>query len=194
MPGLGRKFHIAAPETDIDRHPAYSATKWAVEGLAESLMYEVEELGIKVTLVQPGLSRRDEYISPFPLPHQLTFPSPEDPSNNNQTPFWGHFVLKHGSEAYRDITSPSLHAIRMIDWVKYRQPTSATRIAETVWELAHCGDPPFRLLLGSHAVDTIRDRLKFTIEDVSLTLNLWSREMWAGVLEANEGLFVGGLD
>jgi len=44
MPGLG----------------PYCATKYAVEGLTESLMYEVEPLGIKVTLVEPGLSRRDE--------------------------------------------------------------------------------------------------------------------------------------
>lgn len=116
-------------------------------------MYEVEELNIKVSIVQPGLSRRDE---------------PDETLGGRKPPFWGHFVLKSGTEAYRDITSPSLHAIRMIDWVKYRQPTSAVKIAETVWELAHCGDPPFRLLLGSHAVDTIRDRLKFTIEDVSI--------------------------
>jgi NAD(P)-dependent dehydrogenase (short-subunit alcohol dehydrogenase family) len=53
---------------------AYSATKWAVEGLVESLMYEVESLGVKVTVVQPGLSRRDEYVcSPDPCTCLLTF-------------------------------------------------------------------------------------------------------------------------
>lgn len=32
----------------------YHASKWAVEGLCESLAQEVEHLGIKVTLVEPG--------------------------------------------------------------------------------------------------------------------------------------------
>ena len=32
----------------------YNATKWAVEGLGETLASEVAELGIKVTLIEPG--------------------------------------------------------------------------------------------------------------------------------------------
>ncbi len=32
----------------------YNATKWAVEGLAETLAAEVGEFGIKVTLIEPG--------------------------------------------------------------------------------------------------------------------------------------------
>jgi len=35
-------------------HAFYSASKFALEGLAESLAYEVAPLGIAVTLVQPG--------------------------------------------------------------------------------------------------------------------------------------------
>lgn len=33
---------------------AYSASKWAVEALVETLAAEVKDLGIKVTLVEPG--------------------------------------------------------------------------------------------------------------------------------------------
>ncbi|KAI9760775.1 MAG: hypothetical protein M1835_000108 [Candelina submexicana] len=39
----------------------YCATKYAVEGLIESMLYEVDAFDIKATLVEPGLARRDEY-------------------------------------------------------------------------------------------------------------------------------------
>ena len=37
----------------------YGATKWALEGVSESLAAELEPLGIRVTLVQPGPFRTD---------------------------------------------------------------------------------------------------------------------------------------
>ena len=36
---------------------AYSSTKFAVEGLSESMAYELEPFGIKVVLVEPGFIR-----------------------------------------------------------------------------------------------------------------------------------------
>lgn len=40
---------------------AYHATKWAVEGYTESLRYELQPLGIKVRLVEPGVIKTDFY-------------------------------------------------------------------------------------------------------------------------------------
>ncbi|KAK9352050.1 hypothetical protein V1523DRAFT_272405 [Lipomyces doorenjongii] len=39
----------------------FSGTKWATEGLIESLSYEIEEFGLKATLVYPGTVKQDEY-------------------------------------------------------------------------------------------------------------------------------------
>jgi short-subunit dehydrogenase len=39
----------------------YHATKWAVEGFTESLQYEVEPLGIKLKLVEPGAIKTEFY-------------------------------------------------------------------------------------------------------------------------------------
>jgi len=114
-------------------------------------MYELEPFNIHVTLVEPGPSRRDE----------------PDENINGPSPMWGHFLMKPPTDAYRATTSPAQHATRMVDWLRFRQPTSAVRIAKMVWELGHCRLPPLRLLLGSHAVDSIRDRLRSTIEEVS---------------------------
>lgn len=127
----------------------YCATKYAVEGLIEAMLYEIDSFGIKATLVEPGPVRRDE-------PDWAT----------NPLPSWGHFLIKPSSEPYADASSPSLHARRMVQWLGDRQPTSAVKCAELVWQLGHCSYPPLRLLLGSYAIESIRDRLRSLIEEL----------------------------
>ncbi|ROT40158.1 short chain dehydrogenase [Sodiomyces alkalinus F11] len=127
----------------------YCATKYAVEGLIEAMLYETDSFNVKATLVEPGLVRRDE-------PDSLV----------NPLPTWGHFLIKPASEPYAQATSPALHAKRMVQWLGDRQPTSAVKCAELVWQLAHCSYPPLRLLLGSYAIESIRDRLRSVTEEL----------------------------
>ncbi|OTB17674.1 hypothetical protein K445DRAFT_315417 [Daldinia sp. EC12] len=127
----------------------YCATKYAVEGLIEAMLYEIDSFNVKATLVEPGLVRRDE-------------PDAEA----NPLPTWGHFLIKQPSEAYGHSTSPALHAKRMVQWLGDRQPTSAVKCAELVWQLAHCSYPPLRLVLGSYAIESIRDRLRSVTEEL----------------------------
>ncbi|KAK0722357.1 hypothetical protein B0T26DRAFT_851029 [Lasiosphaeria miniovina] len=127
----------------------YCATKYAVEGLVEAMLYEVDSFNVKATLVEPGLVRRDE-------PDSKTDPLPT----------WGHFLIKPASEPYAHSTSPALHAKRMVQWLGDRQPTSAIKCAELVWQLGHCSYPPLRLLLGSYAIESIRDRLRSVTEEL----------------------------
>jgi NAD(P)-dependent dehydrogenase (short-subunit alcohol dehydrogenase family) len=105
----------------------YCATKYAVEGLIEAMLYEVDAFNIKATLVEPGLVRRDE-------PDWET----------NPLPTWGHFLIKEPSAPYAHPTSPALHAKRMVQWLGDRQPTSAVKCAELCYQLAHCQFPPLR--------------------------------------------------
>lgn len=127
----------------------YCATKYAVEGLVEAMLYEVDSFNVKATLVEPGLVRRD------------------DPDlKRDPLPTWGHFLIKPASEAYSHATSPALHAKRMVQWLGDRQPTSAVKCAELVWQLGHCSFPPLRLLLGSYAIESIRDRLRSVTEEL----------------------------
>lgn len=127
----------------------YCATKYAVEGLIEAMLYETDSFNVKATLVEPGLVRRDE-------PDSLV----------NPLPTWGHFLIKQASDSYAQSTSPALHAKRMVQWLGDRQPTSAVKCAELVWQLAHCSYPPLRLLLGSYAIESIRDRLRSVTEEL----------------------------
>jgi len=126
----------------------YCATKYAVEGLIEAMLYEVDSFNIKATLVEPGLVRRDE---------------PD--TSAKELPTWGHFLIKKPSKPYADPTSPSLHAKRMVQWLGDKQPTSAVKVAEVCWQLGHCGFPPLRLLAGSYALESIRDRLRCVMEE-----------------------------
>lgn len=127
----------------------FCATKYAVEGLIESMLYEVHAFNIKATLVEPGHVRRDE-------PDSKTHPLPT----------FGHFSIVPASAPYAGPTAPAGHAKRMVQWLGERQPTSAVKAAELVWQLGHCGFPPLRLLLGSFAVESVRDRLRCVIEEI----------------------------
>lgn len=129
----------------------YCATKYAVEGLIEAMLYETDFFNIKATLIEPGMVRRDE---------------PMNWAQDSPLPTWGHFFIKPSSEGYSDITSPALHAKRMVQWLGNKQPTSAVKCAELVWQLAHCSYPPLRLLLGSYAIESIRDRMRSVTEEL----------------------------
>ncbi|KKA29493.1 hypothetical protein TD95_001596 [Thielaviopsis punctulata] len=129
----------------------FCATKYAVEGLIEAMLYETDSFNVKATLVEPGLVRRDDKHSN---------------SESNPLPSWGHFLIAQASEPYSTATSPALHAKRMVQWLGDKQPTSAVKCAELVWQLAHCSYPPLRLLLGTYAIESIRDRLRSVTEEL----------------------------
>ena len=130
----------------------FCATKYAVEGLIESMLYETDAFNIRATLVEPGHVRDDEP----PLPLEKSPPLPT----------YGHFFIKSASAPYASPTSPAGHAKRMVQWLGERQPTSVVKAAELVWQLGHCSYPPLRLLLGSYAVESVRDRLRCVTEEI----------------------------
>lgn len=130
----------------------YCATKYAVEGLIESMLYEVDTFNIKATLVEPGHMRRDDTHS--------------DIINGKRLPAFGHFMVKPPSEPYAGPQAPAAHAKRMLHWIGNNQPTSAVKAAELIWQLGHCSFPPLRLLLGTFAVESIRDRLRSIMEEI----------------------------
>ena len=138
----------------------YCASKYAVEGLMESMLYEVDSFNIRGTLVEPGHIRRDDDFS------NPSSPTGEHHNSAPPLPAYGHFLIKPASEPYRSPNAPAAHAKRILQWLGDKQPTSAVKAAELVWQLGHCSFPPLRLLLGSYAVESIRDRLKCITEEI----------------------------
>jgi hypothetical protein len=142
------------------------------------MLYEIDIFNIKATLVEPGHVRLDE-------PDDGVIPKPPRPVAStvaNATASgavagppkpkrYGHFWVKpNPSTPYSPLNSPARHARRMVQWLNDRQPVSAVKSAELIWQLGHCSYPPLRLLLGSYAVDSIRDRLRSIIEEVCIVL------------------------
>lgn len=151
----------------------YCASKYAVEGLIESMLYEVDGFNIRPTLVEPGHLRRDD--TPIQPPAAVTannIPTQTKPGNSTTTtsssslPIFGHFKVAKPSEPYTTKDSPAAHAKRTLQWMGENQPVSSVKAAELVWQLGHCSYPPLRLLLGNYAVESIRDRLKTITEEI----------------------------
>jgi len=102
----------------------YCATKFAVNGLSESLAAEVADFGVKVTIVEPGYFRTDFLTA-------------------------GSFVTpKNGIAAYQNVRdSEALHQQQ----INGRQPGDPVKAAEAMIRIAGEANPPLHLVLGGDA-------------------------------------------
>ena len=103
----------------------YCATKWAIEGLTESLSQELEGFGCKSTIVEIGNAQR------FPASTSRPNIRSHDPASSKK---WGHLVLK--TPTINDyIGTPVEHSKRMIIWLSEREPTSPQKVGAMIWEV-----------------------------------------------------------
>lgn len=106
---------------------AYSATKFALEGLSEALAKEVAGFGVKVLIVEPGAFR---------------------------TGFAGGDALAHSApiEAYEPIVGPVRSGLPDSDG---KQPGDPAKAAEAILAALAAERTPLRLALGGDAVDGV---------------------------------------
>ncbi len=110
----------------------YHATKYAVEGLSESLAQEVAPLGIKVTVVEPGPFRTD----------------------------WAGRSIKQSTIRIDDY-EPTAGARRsQTEGRSGKQPGDPGRGAEAIIAAVQSDQPPLRLLLGKPALGMARGKLE----------------------------------
>jgi hypothetical protein len=122
------------------------------------MLYEVDAFHIKATLVEPGHMRIDEATGLDDVGVST--------EHTGELRKYGHFLIKAPSAPYDSPTAPAGHARRLVQWMTDCQPVSAVKSAELTWQLGHCRYPPLRLLLGSVAVESVRDRLRSVIEEI----------------------------
>jgi short-subunit dehydrogenase len=103
----------------------YCASKYAVEGLSESLWQEVEPLGIKVTLVEPSGFRTD----------------------------WAGRSANASAYQISGYEQTSGKALRTIQDSSGSQPGDPVRAASAIIQAVEAADSPRRLLLGNDAFD-----------------------------------------
>lgn len=109
----------------------YHATKFAVEGLSESLAAEVAPLGIKVTIVEPGGFRTN----------------------------WSGPSMRQSATVLDDYAETA-GARRASTLATYgHQPGDPDRAAEAIIGAVRAEEPPLRLLLGRSAYDIATARL-----------------------------------
>jgi NAD(P)-dependent dehydrogenase (short-subunit alcohol dehydrogenase family) len=107
----------------------YASTKFAVEGLSEAMAAELQPLGIKVTVVEPGFFRTDF------LDSSSLSVSPSSIADYNETP----------AGAMRDFAAGHNHG----------QPGDPARLAKAMITLGHSENPPLRMPFGSDTVAAI---------------------------------------
>ena len=97
---------------------AYAGTKFAIEGICETLAKDVEHLGIGVTIVEPGPIRTDFAAG-------AVAKEPSDPDYNES--------VGKALEWFADLAG--------------KQPNDPRRVAEAIIEAVHSPEPPLRLAL-----------------------------------------------
>lgn len=117
----------------------YNATKFAVEGLSEALAKEVEPLGIRVTIVEPGPFRTD----------------------------WAGRSLKTPMAPIADYTGTAGARREAIRAYSGNQPGDPVRAATAMIEAVESPNPPLHLLLGKPAYDMLNEKLKTFAAEVA---------------------------
>lgn len=116
----------------------YSATKYAVEGMSDALSKEVAPLGIKVVVVEPGAFRTD---------------------------FAGRSLTGTPVEI-ADYKETAGKRRKENDHTHGTQPGDPQKAAQVIIKVAASDKVPFRLLLGTDAVNIIREELEVQIKEL----------------------------
>jgi NAD(P)-dependent dehydrogenase (short-subunit alcohol dehydrogenase family) len=116
----------------------YCATKFAVNGLSEALAAEVEPLGIRVMIVEPGPFRTD----------------------------WGGRSLKHSQIEIADYEATAHKRRREIAGYSGAQPGDPVRAAEVVITALNSANPPRNLVLGRFGLDVARQKFKDMLREL----------------------------
>jgi NAD(P)-dependent dehydrogenase (short-subunit alcohol dehydrogenase family) len=118
---------------------SYCATKFAVEGLSESLAYEVTPLGIKVTIVEPGYFRTEFLTDQSAVYAKKVIGDYEATAG----------AIRRGS---RDMNG--------------KQEGDPRKLAQAVLTLAAAPKPPLRFTAGTDAVGQLEQMLAARHEEM----------------------------
>lgn len=123
---------------------AYVSSKFALEGLTESLGYEIQTFGIYVILIEPGVIRTN-FLNSMKLGKNVI--TPQNDSNINSP--------------YAEMIQKRISAFKP----RFEKGSSPIEVAEVVLEAATSQDPKPRYLVGNDAMKMIEKRKDTTDEE-----------------------------
>lgn len=117
---------------------AYHAAKHAIEGFSKVLAKEVNRLGIRVTIAEPGAMRTN----------------------------WGRMAIRTPpiDPAY-DRTVGTM--ISRTTAIAGYEPVDPVKVARTLADIAQLPEPPLHLVLGRNAVDDVQEEVKRQLHEDS---------------------------
>jgi len=114
----------------VPLNSAYVSSKFAVEGLSESISFELEEFGIRVILIEPGVIKSDFF-------HNVKVKG-----MNLESPY--HKLMER--------------RVNFLDKAMKNSLTSSYDVADTILEALKSKDPKFRYVIGNDATNSLRMR------------------------------------
>jgi NAD(P)-dependent dehydrogenase (short-subunit alcohol dehydrogenase family) len=117
----------------------YAATKFALEGLSESLAEEVGPLGIRVTLVEPGAFRTD---------------------------FLSAHSIRNAAGSIGAYAETSGKIVRHLHQIAGKQQGDPVLAARAIIEAVEAKEPPLHLVLGSDALRRARAKFQHFSDEV----------------------------
>lgn len=127
---------------------AYVSSKFALEGLAESLKYEVQDLGVHVILIEPGVIKTN-FVSNMKIGNRtmlLLNRNSNKNKNNNK--------IIEGNSPYVEITNKRISAFKP----RFERGSSPKIVADKVLEAVISDNPKTRYLVGDDALKMMERR------------------------------------
>jgi len=113
----------------VPLNSAYVSSKFAVEGLSESISFELEEFGIRVIVIEPGVVKSD---------------------------FFHNVKVKGNLESpYQKLME---RRVNFLDKAMKNSLTSSYDVADTIFDALNSKDPKFRCVIGNDATNSLRMR------------------------------------
>jgi NAD(P)-dependent dehydrogenase (short-subunit alcohol dehydrogenase family) len=113
---------------------AYVSSKFALEGLSESLKYEVQDFGIYVILIEPGVIKTN-FIENLKLGKQVITSENSDVNTSI------------ADLPYAEITQKRISAFKP----RFEKGSSPKEVADTILEAVKSDKPKFRYIVGRDA-------------------------------------------
>ena len=110
----------------------YNASKFAIEGLTQALYHEVINLGIKVTMIEPGAIRTN-FLAGSLKSSEVIIDDYADTAGKRRTTLAGN---------------------------NGKQPNDPEKVVAAIYDIAQMDSPPMRLILGKDAYDRASQNLE----------------------------------